>query len=229
MFLKAARWTGAALLALMVVTAPALAGDITDVRFGKHGDFSRVVIEADSPVAFTAFVTADPAARLVVYLPGAKWKVASLANGQGRGHGLFGTFSFNANGKPERLVFQLDKPSRVIKEMTLAPNGGGHRMVIDIAEAPEEEFVRVAGFPSQSRSVTELIVEKGVTPEFGSCARPMIVIDAGHGGKDPGALARFGGGHEADVNLSAALTLRELLLATGRFDVTMTRASDVFI
>jgi N-acetylmuramoyl-L-alanine amidase len=56
-----------------------------------------------------------------------------------------------------------------------------------------------------------------------------VVIDPGHGGRDPGALARFGGGHEADVNLAAGLILRDILNATGRYEVIMTRDRDVFV
>ncbi|MFW5661345.1 MAG: N-acetylmuramoyl-L-alanine amidase family protein [Oceanicaulis sp.] len=55
------------------------------------------------------------------------------------------------------------------------------------------------------------------------------MIDPGHGGRDPGAPARFGGGHEKDVNLAAGLILHDLLEATGRYDAVMTRDTDVFI
>jgi N-acetylmuramoyl-L-alanine amidase len=58
-------------------------------------------------------------------------------------------------------------------------------------------------------------------------ARKVIVIDAGHGGHDPGALG--GRSHEKDVTLAAAKALRARLERTGRFKVVMTRDSDVYI
>lgn len=219
----------AGLLALCALPA-AFANDLTEVRFGAHGDFSRVVIEAESPIEFDAFMLAEPAPRLVVSLPGAHWQVGDLANGQGRGHGLFGDFRFDPSGQHPRVIFNLEGPSRIVQEMTLDPAGGGYRMVIDIAAAPREEFIQAAGFPDRSQTLTQLLAEHAaVMPEIGRCERPRIVLDAGHGGRDPGALARFGGGHEADVNLAAARELRDLLEATGRFEVVLTRDSDVFI
>jgi N-acetylmuramoyl-L-alanine amidase len=54
-----------------------------------------------------------------------------------------------------------------------------------------------------------------------------IVIDAGHGGHDPGAMAN--GLTEADLVLDVALRLQKLLTATGAFDVVLTRDSDTYI
>lgn len=58
-------------------------------------------------------------------------------------------------------------------------------------------------------------------------ARKLIVIDAGHGGKDPGAAGA--NAMEKDVNLAAAIALRDRLTATGRYQVVLTRETDVFI
>ncbi|MBR2741960.1 MAG: N-acetylmuramoyl-L-alanine amidase [Clostridia bacterium] len=58
-------------------------------------------------------------------------------------------------------------------------------------------------------------------------ARAVIVVDAGHGGVDGGAVS-LNGTPEKDINLSIALKLRSLLLLNG-FDVIMTRESDVSI
>jgi N-acetylmuramoyl-L-alanine amidase len=58
--------------------------------------------------------------------------------------------------------------------------------------------------------------------------KPLIVIDPGHGGKDPGALSR-GGVKEKDITLAVAAQLRDMLLETKRYDVALTRSTDVFI
>ena len=57
--------------------------------------------------------------------------------------------------------------------------------------------------------------------------KKIIVVDAGHGGHDPGALG--GKSHEKDVTLAAAKALKARLERTGRFKVVMTRDSDVYI
>ncbi len=58
--------------------------------------------------------------------------------------------------------------------------------------------------------------------------KPMIVIDAGHGGQDPGARGADGA-YEKDVVLQYALSLRKALLATKRYRVALTREGDNFI
>lgn len=55
-------------------------------------------------------------------------------------------------------------------------------------------------------------------------SRPLVVIDAGHGGRDPGSSG--GGVIEKDVVLAIALALREQLLAQGGIRVAMTREDD---
>lgn len=58
--------------------------------------------------------------------------------------------------------------------------------------------------------------------------KPMIVIDPGHGGQDPGALGHSGH-KEKDVTLAAAKELKKYLEDTGRYNVQLTRSNDVFI
>ncbi len=58
--------------------------------------------------------------------------------------------------------------------------------------------------------------------------KPVIVIDPGHGGRDPGAIGR-GGTHEKSITLKAALELRRQLSASGRYTVLMTRSGDNYI
>ena len=63
----------------------------------------------------------------------------------------------------------------------------------------------------------------------GPAGRPLVVIDAGHGGHDPGSISPFGGVREKDVTLAVALAVRERLLATGRMRVALTRADDRYL
>jgi len=57
--------------------------------------------------------------------------------------------------------------------------------------------------------------------------RPLVVIDAGHGGHDPGASAH--GLEEKRVVLGLALALRDRLLAQGGIRVALTRSDDTFL
>lgn len=64
---------------------------------------------------------------------------------------------------------------------------------------------------------------------FGRSDRPLVVIDAGHGGHDPGALATTGGMREKDITLSVAKAIRDELLRGGRVRVALTRDDDRFL
>ncbi len=57
---------------------------------------------------------------------------------------------------------------------------------------------------------------------------PLVMLDPGHGGKDPGAIG-VSGTYEKHVSLAAALELKHLLETGGRYRVELTRARDVFI
>lgn len=64
---------------------------------------------------------------------------------------------------------------------------------------------------------------------LGPKGRPLVVIDAGHGGHDPGTISPHGGTKEKNVVLSVAKLIRAELLASGRVRVALTREDDTFL
>lgn len=58
---------------------------------------------------------------------------------------------------------------------------------------------------------------------------PLVVIDAGHGGHDPGAISPHSGKREKDITLAIARAIRDDLIASGRVRVALTRADDRFL
>lgn len=89
--------------------------------------------------------------------------------------------------------------------------------------------------PVRSRGITVAIPEAapaiGLPPVEGPSdpARPLVVIDAGHGGHDPGAINPNNGWREKDVTLAIARAVRDALLDTGRVRVALTRDDDEFL
>ncbi len=67
-------------------------------------------------------------------------------------------------------------------------------------------------------------LKKAIIPK----PKPVIVIDPGHGGHDPGAIGSAKT-HEEAVTLKAGLELRRQLLASGKYKVVMTRTTDKFV
>lgn len=206
--------------------------EIRDVRFGVDGERTRVVIETAEPADFRAFTLDGLSDRLVVDMPDMRWSVSGLTTGEGMGHGLVDTFRFfNNSASSSRVVFELEHPAVIIDQFALDPSdpGGNHRLVIDVERVTEETFESSSGFShSRAESLDSLIAERVeavyVPPER---ERRVIVVDAGHGGHDPGSIGRSGT-HESDVTLEAARELRRQLEATGRYEVFMTRERDVY-
>ncbi len=58
---------------------------------------------------------------------------------------------------------------------------------------------------------------------------PLVVIDAGHGGHDPGAISPHSGKREKDITLGIARAIRDDLVASGRVRVALTRSDDRFL
>src|SRR6476660_7913365 len=65
-------------------------------------------------------------------------------------------------------------------------------------------------------------------PQSAKPPAPLVMLDPGHGGKDPGAIG-YSGTYEKHVSLATALELKRQLEAAGRYRVELTRTRDVFI
>ena len=63
----------------------------------------------------------------------------------------------------------------------------------------------------------------------GAQGRPIVVIDAGHGGRDPGAKSVSGQVAEKDLTLAVARELRDKLVERGRLRVALTRSGDDYL
>lgn len=106
------------------------------------------------------------------------------------------------------------------------PNGANPNVV------PMADFSRP---PSKMHSITVPIppAAKGMKlPRIYGPAesnRPLVVIDAGHGGHDPGAINSALGKREKDITLAIAKAIRDELIATGRVRVALTREDDRFL
>jgi N-acetylmuramoyl-L-alanine amidase len=110
----------------------------------------------------------------------------------------------------------------------------GMRMVFDLAEPA---IVTDGGFDFGAASRPKYKVSVPVPPKArgmklprvqGDDTRPLVVIDAGHGGVDPGAIGP-NGLREKDVTLKVAKAIRDELLASGRVRVALTRNDDRYL
>jgi N-acetylmuramoyl-L-alanine amidase len=196
---------------------------VTAVRIGGEAQATRVVVESDAPLKHHVFVLAAGSSRVVVDLPRVRWSINGLTAeaGSGKGGGVVSGYRYAHNtASTSRLVLDLARPAVVAREFMLSPKTPGerHKLVLDLESATAEAFAAAAADPAP-----------GPAPVPQQAARkPLIVIDPGHGGRDPGAISKSGL-LEKDVTLAAAFALRDDLLKSKRYDVALTRSTDVFI
>ncbi|MCR5346526.1 MAG: N-acetylmuramoyl-L-alanine amidase [Fretibacterium sp.] len=110
---------------------------------------------------------------------------------------------------PRRIVldFYFPRETRILKAKAISPS-----------PAPQP-----AGKPELPQPPSR---PRPAPQPSGPGGRRLVVVDPGHGGKDPGASAN--GVREKDVNLKVGLFLEQELKAMG-FDVLMTRRTDVYL
>jgi N-acetylmuramoyl-L-alanine amidase len=237
-------------LALLVWGLPAFAYDtVQAVRFSGNAEQTRIVIEFDSKQEYRWFTLASQGSRLVMDFPKLAWQLdggPAIEQGVGQGLGLIDGFRFASNSPvTSRLVFDLKEPIRIAREFYLAPteDNTSHRLVFDLEHTDLISFIAGTGFDEpftpkvkeEPAAIATAIVP--VEQIFAPSLKPgnthkrkrTIVVDAGHGGKDPGAIGRYKKTREKDVNLRAALSLKKRLEKTGRYTVRLTRSTDRFI
>ena len=202
--------------------APARQG-VLNVRFGGDAHETRVVVEMDRAAKGRAETGDGPGRTVIVDLA----KVEAGPDLDGHGQGLVSAWAIDRTVDGAKLTLQLTKNAHVVRRFLLSPADGVnvYRYVIDLSA--EDGMMPAAGVgaaaPSQTHAA-QLIAASAVTPLH---LKKVIVIDAGHGGKDPGA--KGADSREKDINLAAARALKAKLERTGHYRVVMTRDSDTFV
>ncbi len=244
-----------AALALMAIAASAGAADrVSAVRVWPAQDYTRVTIEADKPIQHELLLVKNPE-RLVldlenVDLPSVQQEIAGkvLPNDPYIGQMRAGRY------KPGvvRLVFDL-KTEVKPQIFLLKPVGEyGHRLVLDVYPLVPADPLMALLQKSESKTLpgeagfepvppvmpglpgTDARPEPAPRTEQTPTAKPVvarmvtIVIDAGHGGEDPGATGR-GGSREKNVTLTIAKKLKSIIDAEPNMRAVLTRDGDFFI
>ena len=199
--------------------------DLIRVRMGGDTAETRLVVDLDG--ATSARVVSDGSLdrRVVVILPG----VAAPQTQQGAGRGLVRAWMIDQVKGGARLQMDLAGSGKVKRRFLLPPADGitNYRYVIDVAAAAPAPAGAVLTAAPAAEAPGQLRTEFLPAKKPALPLKKVVVIDAGHGGKDPGA--RGAHGFEKEVNLAAALTLADQLKRTGRYKVVLTRSTDVYI
>ncbi len=216
-----------AVLAVALGTVlPAAASDpvsALDARLGGDAQRTRLVVDLTGPVQPTHFTLADPY-RVIIDLPQISFKFPDKRGGEGRG--LVSAFRYGliASGR-SRIVVDAKKPVTVENiSVVEASEDQPARLVVDLAPTTREKFLAAVSAPRAEESA-----RRPVEAAKPGDTRPLIVLDPGHGGVDPGAYGDNGVVSEKDIVLQVALMLRDKLEASNHYRVVMTREDDTFI
>jgi len=237
-----------------LAAGPAVAANFpvaSDARLAGDRKQTRFVLDLDRPIQFRAFTLADPY-RVVVDVPQVDFQLPTETGSSGRG--LVKAFRYGlVMPGGSRLVFDLAGPARIAKSYMLeAANGQPPRLVLELEQVDRTSFVQALAADSRPQlrpaiadaadsvaAATTAVASKSAAPTPGAPtpgiatpaaqpdARPVVVIDPGHGGVDNGTQS--GGETEKDLVLGFALALRDRIEKSGKYSVVMTREDDTFI
>ncbi len=208
---------------------------LSGVAATPRGDGTRVSLELNAPVAFRVFALADPP-RIVIDLDEVTWappqRRLAIASGI-VARVRYGVFRPGTS----RVVLDCTAPARVLAARLARDEHTGHRkLLVDVGPATP---LRKAGADSPAQPAAGA-AQTALAPALAILAtarpmrkpeppfRPLVAIDPGHGGVDPGAIS-VSGQREKDITLAAARLLREALLRRGGYRVVLTRDRDIFI
>ncbi len=203
---------------------------IRNIRAHQHKKFTRLVLDLDREAQPTSTDRQNDT-EFLLELPNTRILKKALAKTTAKGFPLKVAVSRTGQGvliisiptQPWKRYkwYVLQKPPRIV--LDLYPNPTQPRTLV---KAPK------ASKPSGDRSAPRTTPPPPVvvTPRIESVANKdmIIVLDPGHGGKDPGALGRKGT-REKDIVLKISNHLRDLLSKKTKAKVFMTRESDVFV
>ncbi len=212
------------LLASAALTLPlgAYAAQIRNARLWRTADKLRLVLDLSGPVQYKTFALEAPD-RLIIDISGARltgdFSQLALANTPIKSirSGHYG------QGDDTRIVLDLTAPVQ-LNSFLLGPEGSqGHRLVLDLGAALHTPVQLAAVGAKPSAREPSPLFDKGHPKRD-----VMVVIDPGHGGKDPGAVGAKGE-REKDVVLAIARLLAKRIKHEKGFDVRLVRNDDFFV
>lgn len=223
-------WT--VIMVLIMMISSVSAGQIKSMRIGQGIGSVRIVFDADSEFEYKAFLLSAPS-RLVVDVYDVN--VNQNIERQISKNNLISSTRLGVLGENgKRIVFDLEKPVVIKKAFMLAPQSNfGWRFVVDIAIASEREFKSKVGTEyaftsSDNGGKKKSSSTKTSKAKSNSNKKYVIVLDPGHGGKDPGAIG-YSGVYEKNITLAMGKELKAQLEKSGKYKVYLTRSTDKFI
>jgi N-acetylmuramoyl-L-alanine amidase len=176
---------------------------VREIRFGRHPNATRIVMDMEGADSYSVFTLYDPFRLVVDFKRSAPVPTTATVP------------------PPAPVAPPVSVPAPPPPEKAVEKPAVENSPIVDLKPIPTRPITATPALPSVNRDGTFSLARQlglGIS---------RIVIDAGHGGHDPGAMSN--GLSEAELTLDIALRLSRLLQKQPGMDVVMTRATDVFI
>ena len=255
--LRLVGWMAVFLVLMTGLQVRAAENSITGLRLGGvdvDGQSAlRVVIETRNPARASLKLLSNPY-RFVVDFTDTDWQVEGIARRGPLSRDPATSYRFgNPDPQTGRVVIEMNAPAAPVRRFTLpAAEGGGHRLVFDLVDRGPTAFqlagralaaegvrayaaARPAAKPAPAARPTPKPAPQStakpavsITPQKARPKKWRVFIDAGHGGKDPGAIGRSKT-LEKDITLAASRELADQLRSTGLIEPILSRTDDRYL
>ncbi|WP_340052758.1 N-acetylmuramoyl-L-alanine amidase [Pseudomonas sp. JAI120] len=201
---------------LFALPFAAHATQIRNARLWRSDDKLRLVFDLSGPVQYKTFSLTAPE-RLIIDLSGAGLS-GDFSQLELKNSGITSIRSGHFGKADTRIVLDLAAPMQLNSFVLPPRDGQGHRLVLDLTSATRAPRQIAAEAVPLVASVDKAHPKRDI----------IVVVDPGHGGKDPGAVGSKGQ-REKDVVLSIAQLLAKRLKREKGFDVKLVRNDDFFV
>lgn len=219
-------FTAIALLSLPARAPADSRASVTEIRHWSNPSYTRVVIDIDKRSTYTyRLLSKDPSInkprRLYIDIDNAE--LSETAN---RTVPIFdGLLKRARAGQYDRSTVRVVLDIESLQDFKVFPLSDPFRIVVDVSGDVEKAREEGAG---QAPSARTPDLPARAPPDVKTSRVPTIVIDPGHGGRDPGAIGRRGL-KEKDVTLKISKLLKKRIEKKTRARVVLTRSRDVYL
>ncbi len=194
-------------------------------RIAEADGAARLLVDLSGMVTARAFVLDRPD-RVIVDLPEVNFQIPPEEGHPAKAGGLIRSFRFGsfAPGK-SRIVIDLSAPATLSRASVESIAGGSpSRLTIELDRCDRASFRAAVRRDRLASTGAASVTTAPPPPE----TRPVVVIDPGHGGIDPGASGDDGATEKVIV-FNFAEALAQKLRLGNRYRVVMTRTTDSFV
>lgn len=212
---------------LMGANAFAIVKQVDKVRMGQQKDATRLVLESKyqtvKPIKTFSLVSPP---RFVLDFPETKFKTDVVHLKTPKGGIIKGVRQGLFKPGVTRMVIDLEKPAKPSVFALKKSGSKGHRLVVDLSPASSKEIA------SQQKLQKRMAAVKAKAPEVVTFDKKtediIVVIDAGHGGVDPGAIGKYKT-YEKHITLAVAKKVAAEINKKKGYKAYLTRSKDIFV